>query len=134
MLARGACRGSRASYLRIRRLADMGILKKMKMTMLALSLGSIGAVVGCNDHGRAVDGEGPTGEVGIALVLPGGATIDSVSYSITGPMGFTKTGTINVSNSTKLTGIISGIPAGMGFQITLTTTTTDGRTTCAGSA
>src|SRR5262249_50472703 len=66
--------------------------------------------------------------------LPGGATLKTVSYTITGPKGFVKTGSVDVSASTKLTALISGIPAGAGYLITLNATTTDGTTACAGSA
>ncbi|HZJ66395.1 MAG TPA: hypothetical protein VFD36_22970 [Kofleriaceae bacterium] len=104
------------------------------MTMLALGVCSVGSFVGCTDDGAALESDDSTGEVGIALTLPGGTTIQSASFSITGPMGFSRTGTINVSASTRLTALISGIPAGTGYQITITATTTDGSTSCSGSA
>jgi len=106
-----------------------------KMTMLALGIGGFGFIPGCGDGAMApVESGDSTGEVGVALQLPGGATIQSASYSITGPMGFSKTGTINVSDATKLTALISGIPAGAGYQITLTATTSDAVASCTGSA
>src|SRR5262245_37408113 len=84
LLGADECRSTK----RTEGMPTMGILKKMKMTMLALSLGSLGSIIGCSDYGgTAVDGNSTPGEVGIALVLPGGASIQSVTYSITGPMG-----------------------------------------------
>ena len=109
----------------------MSILEKM--TMLALGICSFGSITACGDHGAAVESDDATGEVGIALQVPGGTTIDSASYSITGPMGFARTGIINVSASTRLTAIIGGIPAGTRYQITLAATTTDGSVSCTGS-
>jgi hypothetical protein len=103
------------------------------MTMLALGICSVSSILGCTDHGAASETDGATGEVGLALQLPGGTSIESVSYSIVGPRGFVRDGVIQVSASTKLTAFISGIPAGTGYQISLTATTTDGTTSCAGS-
>jgi hypothetical protein len=109
----------------------MSVLKKM--TMLALGIYGFSSLIACSEQG-ALDGEAGTGEVGFALQLPSGTSIESVGYVITGPMGFLRDGAIDVSTSTKLTAVIGGIPAGSGYQITLTATTTDGLTACTGSA
>jgi hypothetical protein len=112
----------------------MSILEKM--TMVALGMCGFSSLIGCTDQAAepSVETDGATGEVGLALQLPGGTTVLSASYSITGPKGFIRTGTIDVSASTKLTVLIGGIPAGKGYQITLTATTTDVSTSCTGSA
>jgi hypothetical protein len=109
----------------------MSILKKM--TMLALGIGGVSSLVGCTDHAAVVDDNG-FGEIGIALQLPSGTTIQTVTYSITGPNGFARNGTIDVSGSTQVAALISGIPAGTGYQITLGATTTDASATCSGSS
>jgi phospholipase C len=69
-----------------------------------------------------------------ALQLGPGLTLDTVSYTITGPGGFTRSGTLDVSHSTSISGTISGLPAGSGYNITVSGTSTDGSTTCGGSA
>ncbi len=74
------------------------------------------------------------GAVSIALALGSGLTLASVDYSISGPNGFTKSGSFEVSHSATLSAVISGLPSGTGFKITLTGTATDGSTTCLGSA
>ena len=76
-----------------------------------------------------------TGSVGIALVLPGSGagTLNTVNYQINGPASFTKSGPIDVSHSSTIAAVISPLPAGTGYTITLTGTTTDGATTCGGS-
>jgi phospholipase C len=76
---------------------------------------------------------GGVGEVAVALSLDG-TTLNTVTYSITGPGGFMKSGSLDVSHSSTLSGLISGLPAGMGYSITLNGTATDGTTTCLGSA
>jgi phospholipase C len=74
-----------------------------------------------------------TGIVGLSLVVSG-VTIDTVSYSITGPNGYTKNGSIDVSHSTVISAVIGGIPVGNGYTITLTATSVDGTLQCSGSA
>jgi hypothetical protein len=78
--------------------------------------------------------EESAGSVGLALQLASGTTINSASYTITGPNGFTKTGSINLTAATKLSATIGGLPAGTGYSITVTATATDEATTCGGSA
>ncbi len=73
------------------------------------------------------------GSLGINLDVAPGVTLNSVTYSITGN-GFTKTGTIDTSGSPTISGTIGGIPAGNGYTITLTATSTEGDTTFTGSA
>jgi phospholipase C len=63
-----------------------------------------------------------------------GVTIDTVNYTITGPHGYSKTGSIDVSHSTTISAVIGGIPVGSGYTITLTATSVDGSLTCSGSA
>ena len=82
----------------------------------------------------SIESRESTGAVNFALQLPDGRSVQSASYTITGPNGFTKTGTIDLSASTKLTATIGGLPAGTGYQITISATTTDGSTSCGGSA
>src|SRR5262249_55019693 len=72
-----------------------------------------------------------TGNVSVDLDVAPGVTVDTVSYAITGPGGFTRSGTIDVSDSVSLSAVISGLPAGTGYSINLTATATDGVTTCA---
>jgi hypothetical protein len=73
--------------------------------------------------------------LGLELTLGTGEQIDTVSYTITGPGGFTQTGTLNVSNSTILTAVLGGLPAGTGYVITLTATASDGgAANCVGTA
>jgi phospholipase C len=79
------------------------------------------------------NGDTASGSVDIALVQ-GGVTLSNVSYAISGPNGFAKSGTINVASSTSVSAVIGGLPAGNGFSITLSATGTDGTTNCGGSA
>jgi hypothetical protein len=95
-----------------------------------------GGMVACSSSGpnsERDNNQEPDGAIGLALQA-GGATINTVSYSITGPGGFSKSGSVDVSHSSTISGIISGLPTGTGFSITLTGTSVDGSLVCAGSA
>jgi uncharacterized protein YjiK len=74
------------------------------------------------------------GSVGLRLQVAPGKVLSSVSYTITGPQGFIRTGAIDVSRSNTVSAAIGGLPAGTGFSITLVGETTDGSTQCMGSA
>ncbi len=108
---------------------------------LALTIGlatSGGWMIGCGTPtpGQGGASSGATGNVGsIKLTLLGGSvTFNSFDYSIAGPDGFSKAGTLDVSTSTTVTAVIGGLPAGSGFKIALTGTSIDGSTHCGGSA
>jgi hypothetical protein len=71
------------------------------------------------------------------LTLAGGQNVSSVSWVVTGPNGAStvvQQGTVPVPNSRTISFQVTGLPAGSGYQINLTATSTDGSVTCAGSA
>lgn len=74
------------------------------------------------------------GEIGLALQLEPGVAINAVSYAISGPGTFSKTGSIDVTNSSMISTVIGAIPAGTGASITLSAKSVDGATQCGGSA
>src|SRR5215468_8462843 len=98
----------------------------MKKFLVALAL----ALASCSTGNSS----GPEGSVGFALELAPGLTLDSVSYQVTGPGGFSTSGTIDTRNSTKISAVIGGLPVGTGFNLTISATLSDGSTTCSGSA
>lgn len=87
------------------------------------------AAAGC-DRPRA-DG---VGAAQLALDLAPGVTLATVAYEIDDAFGHLKSGAVDVSQATTLTGVIGKIPAGTGYTLTVTSTATDGTTTCAGTA
>jgi hypothetical protein len=82
-------------------------------------------------HGAAAQDQ--VGSLGLALQVAAGATVDDVSYQISGPQGFTKSGTIDVSQSATVSATIGGLPAGAGYSIALSATSLDGSTSCTGN-
>jgi 5'-nucleotidase len=102
---------------------------------LALALSF--AATGCGNEAPAPHSERAAetaGDISLGLQLAPGATLASVSYTITGPAAFTKSGAIDVSKSNKIAANIAGLPAGSGYSITLSATSVEGGTACSGSA
>lgn len=114
----------------------------LRSSRFCFRLALVGALIvnaGCsgpsNSTGSPSSGpDASAGSVAIALDLAPGISADSASYTITGSHGFTKSGTVDVSHSATLATTIGGIPSGTGFTITVTITSSDGSTTCTGSA
>lgn len=106
-----------------------------------LSAAACATAAGCSSTNDAQPGAGASatggdttsGSIGL-LLQSGGESFASASYAITGPAGFSATGTIDVSSSTALSATIGGLPAGNGFSITLSATSIDGTDKCLGSA
>src|SRR3954463_5265284 len=99
---------------------------------LAIAAAALGAG-GCSQGsppGPGATANDDSGTVVASLQLAPGVTVNAASYMIAGPGGCTKTGTINVANSSTLTATIPGLPAGNGFTISLSATSTDGSTSC----
>jgi hypothetical protein len=88
----------------------------------------------CGNSAEPTQGAENIGVIGLKLSLGGGVTLNSQSYTIIGPSGFSKTGSIDLSAAASDSITIGGIPAGNGYSISLTGISTDGGTTCAGSA
>ena len=109
-----------------------------KMSMLALAFCGYASLAGCNagpgSAPSSIASQDSVGSMSFALSVGPGITLPSASYTITGPNAFSRTGTINLASSTTLSALISGLPAGMGYLITITSTASDGVTTCGGSA
>ncbi|MGB8224796.1 MAG: hypothetical protein WCF10_19555, partial [Polyangiales bacterium] len=78
---------------------------------------------------------GTAGDLAIDLVLLNGTQIDEVSYSITGNDMEPMVGTIDTSAPGSTASIeVFGIPAGENYTVAMTATSTDGQTSCSGSA
>jgi PKD repeat protein len=74
------------------------------------------------------------GRVSLQLQRADGTTLNTVNYVIVGPSAYTKTGSLDVSNSSTVSGLISAIPGGAGYSIALTASSTDASLSCSGSA
>jgi len=102
----------------------------------ALALSFCLAIVGCGEGAPAASQSATeqAGQGSLGLTLTSGATLTSINYTIIGPGSFSKAGAIDVTNSTTISGLIGGIPAGVGYAVTLSASTADASLTCGGSA
>jgi hypothetical protein len=113
------------------------IIKKASFAMLLVTCVAVPVVISaCSSAGETAAGadEPSASSIGLELQVGTGLTLAEVSYTISGSAGFTKSGALDVSNSTVISGVISGLPVGAGYTVSLSGTTSDGSTTCAGSA
>jgi PKD domain-containing protein len=122
--------------------------RSMSTLSFVICAGTWPGVAGCSSHdvslsqnGSATSNaaanhppSGDTGTVGVALQVAPGITINSVTYTLAGPSGFTQSGTIDVTMSPTVSALLGGIPAGSGYAITLSGVSTDGSVTCSGES
>ena len=109
--------------------------KRTSLFLIALGVGgSTLAGCGIDKSQGAVTGasnDGSIGDVSLALQLAPGVSVNTFSYSIMGPAA--RTGSINVSSSTTVSTLVSAVPVGTGYTVSLNGTATDG-TTCTGTS
>ncbi len=107
----------------------------------SLAAAFAGSLVGCSSGGASdpapIGTSDTVGALGMKLTLPGGATLSTVHWVITGPNGAStvvQQGTVAVENSLTITFLVGNLSPGSSYSIALTGTSTDGSVTCAGSA
>jgi len=111
----------------------IGFIRNVGVAALVALVGSV-TLGGCSSGAEVSDAESEgTGSIGLNLQV-GGATLEHVSYTIVGPNEYVKSGTFEIADSTVLSAVLGGLPAGSGYTITLSGTTSDASTTCTGSA
>jgi len=74
------------------------------------------------------------GEYGQGLELGPGVTVSSANYTISGPNGFTSGGTVPIGDSADISVVVSNLPVGMGYELIVSGTASDGLTVCDGTA
>jgi|HubBroStandDraft_1064217.scaffolds.fasta_scaffold00496_33 hypothetical protein len=84
-----------------------------------------GGAGGPSAPGPNASGPTSTGSVGLGLSLPGGITIDQVSYVITGPTPESNTVDVSLANSAA-SFVVGGLTVGTGYTITLSASDTAG--------
>ena len=110
---------------------------KFARTNLALNLVvavGLSAAMGCSEGVPKGGNAGASDEAAgsVALVLASGGSVNTFAYSITGPNSYS--GSINVASSSTVSAVIGNIAAATGYSLTLTGTSVDGKTSCAGTS
>jgi 5'-nucleotidase len=109
-------------------------MKRVLHGLSPLALIALASLIPVACSTRGANEPADLGAASFDLQLAPNITINSVSYTITGPAGFTKSDTIDVSHSSTISATIGGLPAGTGFSISLTARSTNGQVGCSGSA
>src|SRR5262249_9521265 len=100
-------------------------MRTERLTILALGFCGVAClgVAGCSATDSTelttLANETTTGSIELALRLANGHTVNTASYTITGPNGFTKSAALDVSRSNGISTLIGGLPAGSGYSITI---------------
>jgi hypothetical protein len=110
-------------------------VKMLSFVFLSLLLGgaSINLAACGREKGSDVVDSQDLGEASFALVVQGGIVLGSVTYTVSGPSAFSRMGSFDVSHSAGISGLISAIPAGGPYTVTLGSTSADGTSTCGGT-
>ena len=115
------------------------IRTQFRTTLIFMAAAGSAALAGCSLDSRPLGqdeeahAEDNFGEAGFKLTLPGGAQLNSVTYVVTGPAGFSKSGAVDLFKSNSIALSLS-LPQGGPYTITLNGTSADGGTKCSGSA
>lgn len=110
----------------------------LRLTALAFATSSAlliaAACSGSDSLSESEQASESSGSLDLGLDLRPGVTVNSANYTLTGPAGFSRTGSIDLSSATKLSATLGAIPAGTGYSVSISLTSTDGGTSCSGSA
>src|SRR6478609_11225339 len=108
------------------------MIRTGQLTILALGFAGLLPLLGCASNsgdGRSSDGtsngEGQPGSAQLALQLANGTSLATASYALVGPGSYSKSGSIDVSKSSKISTTIGGLPVGEGYSITISALSTD---------
>jgi hypothetical protein len=100
-------------------------MHKLALLLLPALLG----VVGCGDERSSSD----RSSVRQGLQVAPDAFVTTATYTITGPNGFASAGTVPVGDSPDVAVVVSHLPVGQGYVLSLSATASDGVIECRGS-
>src|SRR5262249_17440747 len=114
----------------------VSVLKKV--LALALAVVTAGGM-GCSSEAGSAEpspssgGEEQGGSATMELRIGRTTQINKVNFTLTGPNGFSRTGSIDVKNDREAQGSIPNVPVGMPYTLSVNASSTDGNVTCTGS-
>ncbi len=113
----------------------LAVMRTMMRSKAALACGRLGwgallaCMIACGQSPTA-GGANPAGTVGFGLQLAPGVTVSQAVYTISGPNGFFTAGSVAIGESADLSVTVGILPIGVGYQLDLTATASDGQTIC----
>jgi hypothetical protein len=107
-----------------------------RLCLIALAaVGAATCVPGLDDDGSGDPPLTTPGAIDLALTMAPGIEVGTVGYEIKGNGIAPRSGSIDVTDPRATISVVVGaLPAGAGYQVTLSATTADKRTTCKGTA
>ena len=93
--------------------------RKLQFSFLAAAaLSSSAVLIACSaDQSQSVPATETRGDVAFELQAVPGVTLNTISYTIIGPASFSKSGSFDVSQSSKIGALIGPLPVGVGYAI-----------------
>jgi len=110
---------------------------KMKRTITVMAAARVGGwwgLLACLAACGQAPGSHSSGAVGLGLQLSPGTTVSEAVYTIAGPNGFFSAGSVAVGESADLPVVLQNLPVGMGYELDVTATASDGQTNCDGNS
>jgi hypothetical protein len=104
-------------------------MRYARAVVTGVAVGILGLAAGC-----ATEPDRMMGSMSLDLDIAPGVMIDTVSWTISHPTGYSRSGTVDVRSSAMLAFQVGGIPTGSGYTIALSAMSVDGAFRCAGSA
>ena len=110
--------------------------RRLQFSFLAtVALSASAALVACSaDQSQPALAGKSLGSVDFALQAAPGVTLNTISYTIIGPASFSKSGSFELSQSTRIGALIGPLPVGLGYSITLAANSVEGTSSCSGTA
>ena len=102
--------------------ADYAPMRHRFLNLLGVwSMAAACAGVSCSaeDATRSPVVASEAGSVALALTPVAGLTLNAFSYTIVGPGAFTRSATVDVSQSATLSAVVGGLPVGSGYTVTI---------------
>jgi hypothetical protein len=99
---------------------------------MIVAAGAVSCSTGSGSSESSSSG-GDVDSVGMELRIGRTTQINKVNYTLTGPNGFSRTGSIDVSKSREIETSIKSVPVGSPYTLALSASSTDGNVTCSGS-
>jgi hypothetical protein len=105
-----------------------------KVLSIGLALLATASAVGCSSgSSESSTNADPSDSVGMELRIGRTTQINKVNYTLTGPSGFSRSGSIDVSKDRDIDAAIKAVPVGSPYSLSLNASSIDGNVTCTGS-
>jgi hypothetical protein len=104
-------------------------MRYARTVVTGVAVAILGLAAGC-----ANEPDPAMGTMSLELDIAPGVMIDTVSWTISNPAGYSRSGMVDVRFSDMLAFQVGGIPASAGYTIALSAMSVDGAFSCAGSA